>query len=86
MLELRAAGLSLAAIADKFEISKSCVNHIVRGDPRSMVVTGTQGLEPKRVCSDALPALPALVEGQAAGDRAMLLMTFVLSTAPPEGN
>ncbi len=44
-------------------------------------------LKVRRRCKDRLPTLPPLVEGQAAGARAMAMLAFALSSAPaPESN
>lgn len=38
ILELLDAGLSYAAIADKFDVSKSCISHIASGRRRAQAV------------------------------------------------
>lgn len=40
LLELRAEGMSLSWLAEKFEVSKSQVGRIVRGDQRGQLAVG----------------------------------------------
>lgn len=40
LLELRDEGFSLSWLAAKFEVSKSCVAKIVRGEHRAQIVVG----------------------------------------------
>lgn len=80
ILELHAAGLSFAVIANKFECSKGCIAKVVSGQRRSYLLDVDERLlAPRRKAPDLLPQMPPVVLGQCAGDRAMVLMVAVLA-------
>lgn len=82
VLELHAQGMGYDRLGVIFEVHKSCIAKICRGERRSLVLKDEAVLRPKRVCSDALPQMPPIDPEQCAGVRAMTLMAAALSVAP----
>ena len=79
VIELRAAGLSLNAIALKFEVHKQTVAKICSGQRRSYMRDNPDPV-PRRRCTAPLPALPARAPGSTPAERVMQLIVLQLST------
>lgn len=82
LLALRADGHTLCELAEKFEVHKGAVAKICRGERRgSARDIDDAELQPMRVCTEPLPAVPLLTPGLCPGARAFELLAHALAAA-----